>query len=218
MTTLDLRFRKLLLKNIAKMRSNDLDRYDSVLALRAEFIEQLQTDGLADCGDVEADGGDVETDGGGVEKPPTPLKELARDDDQELQSQIVQHDPLPSRPVTELSQAIRMTSDESEKIIRPFFPRFRELHKLYMARRRLAVQQGHLLQIPTTFPALGKLIREAINYQVVQVWTLVRVAPLRLKDFLADWRKVVAVCVLLGVLAVFLWLILMKPEQGHGLK
>ena len=80
-----------------------------------------------------------------------------------------------------INKRIISISKQARTIIEPYKEEFEALHKLWIARRKFALEQGHFLQIPPTLQGLGRYIRAAIHYQNVQIRTLPKLWINRLK-------------------------------------
>lgn len=135
-----------MLKKIPDLTSAQLDRYDSLIALLSEFIHDQAGVRL------------TPPPGGGV-----PL---------EIPPPRVRHELLAVKPrQTTLDDGVRIVSDEAYSLLAPYRVRFEALHDLWIARHRLANQQGSLLQLPTSPARLKNWVTAAVNYEWVNIRT-----------------------------------------------
>lgn len=192
MTPLQFAFRKLLLRNIPKLTSDDLDRYDNLLALRADYIHQLQLNSLPEEIIVH------------VKKSPIrKIVDLSKKIKATLQQAI---------PRNDLIDAVKISSDEVHQVIEPHRVRFEALHRLWIARRQLAAHQGNLLQIPTTLEGVKHLGEAIIDNTIVEIQTTRTLVKEKIRDLLKNKKKLVIVCFLILILILcLLWFFLPKP-------
>lgn len=199
MTPLHFAFRKLILRNIRVLNNDDIDRYEGFLGLRLELIHQR--DALP--GVVEPQ----QQTGGG----PHPRRRYGP---------LRQQGDLRER----LTRLIERTSEGAHRIFEPHRRRFAALHDLWIARRRLAVQQGGLLEIPTTFTGLKRYLAALLNYQRVRVRTFPVLAAGRVRDFFqrhGTKRILLFAAVVVLLILCFLWFLqggVEFPEQSGVLK
>ncbi len=67
-----------------------------------------------------------------------------------------------------VEKLITETTRAANRVISPFRQQFDALHLLWAYRRRLALRQGNLLQIPTSWKNLGGLVLAAIDHSGAQ--------------------------------------------------
>ncbi len=151
-------FRKLVLENIPQLDREDLDNYDSLLALRLEFVHRRSHV----VGPRKPQTGEHDDSG----KPPS-------GDDPNAKRQ--------GTPREELDHLIEETTRQANKIIAPYRAQFDALHKLWSARRNFALHQGGILQIPASREELGNFFRTLGQYLRAQVQTFPVLAKGRLK-------------------------------------
>lgn len=187
MMTLHPGFRRLVLKNIPKLRSEDLDNYDRLLALRWELVHRRAM--------VDEAQGDVKTPQGSStptheERPggPQPIRDY-----RELPSQV----PHRHASRREIDQLIDETTRQANRIIARYRKEFDALHKLWVARRNFALHQGGMLQIPSDPKDLANFLRALRFYIVVQAQTLPALTANRIKNI--PWGRVLAAAATAGL-------------------
>lgn len=143
MMPLNRSFRRLILTYIPELTTEDLNRYDSSLALRLELSQQ---------------------------KSVVPLQDPAINGNNDIDVDKLASRPLGS-PRERINALIALTTDEAAKIIGPHYRRFSELQRLDLARRRLALYQGGLLQVPTSKKKLVGVVSE--TWEVYKLQTII---------------------------------------------
>jgi len=180
-------FRKLVLEHIPQLDREDLDNYDGLLALRLEFVHRRSH----------------------VAGPPPPIPIPPNPDDQGPKDDSGKprdgdnrrtprrppegEDRRQGTPREELNHLIEETTRRANAIIAPYRPQFDALHKLWSARRNLALHQGGMLQIPTSREGLQGFANALGSYLRVQVQTFPVLAKGRLKSpsFVGRWAAIV---------------------------
>ena len=71
-----------------------------------------------------------------------------------------------------IRERVKDYTGEAEKILLPYKNSYNAAHKLWIARREFALEQGYLLQIPPTFQRFVRFSRKAVKYQFVRIETL----------------------------------------------
>lgn len=158
-------FRRLVLEHIPKLKREDLDDYDSLIALRLELVHRRShVVGPKPIGQTNPEGQGPK-DGSG--KP--------RNGDNHNVSRRTRRrpngeEPRQGTPREELDDLIDETTRRANAIIAPYRAQFDALHKLWAARRNFALHQGGLLQIPASrekwrsfFGALGQYLRVQVQ-------------------------------------------------------
>ncbi len=188
MVTLHPSFRRLVLKNIPKLKSEDLDNYDSLLALRLELVHRRSL-----VPDIQVDGTKpYEPDGQGA--PPDEGKPLPMRPYGELPEDTGSRQETPRQKINRL---ITETTLRADKTIEPYREEFDALHRLWVARRNFALHQGSSLQIPSDPKDFWNFVKAAGVYHGVQLQTLPRVTLSRIKK--VEWGRVLAVAVAAGL-------------------
>lgn len=213
MLQLNLSFRKLLLRNIAQLKSEDLDRYENLLALRSELIHQLALSRQV----IVRPEHEEET----IDQCLTAMKTAQTKAGSE--SLLKPTRPLPNVSYTtvkvdqdKIEDQIKQITAEANEVIEPFRDRFEALHAIWISRRKLAVSQGNLLQIPTTVEGYKNLFIAVLDYRVGQIKNFAVVLRGRVADFfsfLADNAKTILWTVIILVLLGSLVLLLMPKTQ-----
>ncbi len=179
-------FRRLVLEHIPDLDREDLDNYDSLIALRLEFVHRRShVSGLPPIPIKTNPDNQGPKDGAG--KPKT------GDDPNASRSQF----RPPKRrqqgtPREELDHLIEETTRQANKIIEPYRAQFDALHKLWSARRNLALHQGGILQIPSSWEGLKGFVSALGNYFRVQVQTVPVLTKGRLTNpsFIGRWAAI----------------------------
>jgi hypothetical protein len=169
MMTLNPVLRKLILENIPEFTNEDLDRYESLLALRLELSEQ---------------------------KSVVPIQVLIGNNDPDRTQEF-------DYPRARITTLIARTSAEAAGIVTPGYQKFQDVHQLWLARRRLALHQGGLLQIPSTWDKLAGLVK-ATCYDF---WVQLKTFPRRTKDRVNSFFKrqsTIRVLIISGMTVLFL--------------
>jgi hypothetical protein len=156
MTPLHPTFRELVLRRIRRLDRLDLQRYESLLALRLDLVHHSS---LAPADDNNPDVNGKAQRGKGKYPKQRPYGKLP---------ECTPPPPVPRRKIEEL---ITQATTEANSIIAPHRTRFDALHDLWVARRQLALQQGNMLSIPTDWEGLKNLIVAILRYWRVQVKT-----------------------------------------------
>jgi hypothetical protein len=151
-----LSFRRLVLKYIPQLKSEDLDRHESLIALRHQLIQEKNI------------------------KPPQT------------------HLPI-------LDENIEKAAREANAILAPYKKEFEAVLRLWLARRQLALKQGGLLQIPTTWEGFVGFFGALGNYLWVQVTTFPTLTRNRIKNLsLGHWVAIAVLVILLCLGAISL--------------
>lgn len=168
MVTLHPSFRRLVLENISKLKSEDLDHYDSLLGLRLQLLHQRSL-------------------------PPKSRFEVESDHNQPAP----EPKQFPQAWREEIDELIRLTTITANKIIAPYRPQFNALHKLWAARRNLALHQGGLLQIPSSIASWAKWGHALSQYYVAQIQALGPLVTYRIKN--TSWWQVILIAIALTI-------------------
>lgn len=179
-------FRSLVLRNIPQLDREDLDDYDGLIALRLELVHRRShVPGPPQPGVPNPDGESPRDDSG---KPKIRRK---------LRRPPLVVWPREGTPREKLDFLIDETTRRANAIIAPYRAQFDALHKLWSARRNLALHQGGILQIPSSWEglkcfagALGKYVLVQLNLTKV-VWPLTR-GRLKNPSFLGRWAAIAA--------------------------
>lgn len=160
MMPLNLSFRKLILRNIPELKADDLDRYESLLALRTELIHDLSEAGnsvVFPNGDPE--NGDESIPGEAGEKG-TPLRKK-----RVLPggAQVRRQETVP------IIEQIKNITQQVYNRLSPFRERLAALHAIWISRRQLALSEGNLLQIPNTKEGFKNLFGAIYDYRIRQL-------------------------------------------------
>ncbi|MEK7728763.1 MAG: hypothetical protein AAB354_10150 [candidate division KSB1 bacterium] len=189
MITLHPGFRRLVLKNIPELDSEDLNDYDSLLAYRW----QLEHEKSLVPGKVSPE-----------PKPPQPPAHEEPPIEVDKVSRSTQHPTTStsdgSRSTTPRDEVVRLISTATRlanSIIDDYRPQFDKLHELWTARRNVALRQGGMLQIPRNGQELTTLAGALGTYYWVQIKTFPTLAISRIKNF--PWRTWVLVGVFVSV-------------------
>jgi len=98
-------------------------------------------------------------------------------------------------------------SKQAQSIIEPYKEQFEVLRKLWIARRKFAMEQGNFLQIPPTLKGLGRYISSIIQYQSVQIRTLPKLWKNRSKHFINNLSVIQAIVIFGLIVLIILGLI-----------
>lgn len=116
-------------------------------------------------------------------------------------------DPAEEHYKKPIRKRIESVSKEAQTIIEPYKEEFEALHKLWIARRKFALEQGHFLQIPSTLEGLGRYVRAAIEYRIVQIQTLPKLWINRFNHFMKNLSFAKSVIIVGAVLLIILGLV-----------
>jgi len=191
MTPLHPRFRRLVRKYIPQLDNEDLDRYDGLVALRLELLEQRS---LLPPKPPE-------------EEPPD-IRSAGRKRQQGESSAF----PAAGSPREELDAFIDRVTRAANAILAGVREEFDAVHRLWMARRQLAYKQGGLLQIPTSWEELTGFVGALFNYYRVQASTFPILLGKRIKNLSAG--KILFYAAMVGVLS-FSLCNLAKQDDGR---
>lgn len=183
-------FRRLVLQNISQLDREDLDNYDSLLALRLDLVHRRSHVSAIQIQKNPEGSGPK----GGSDYPPSGESPNAK---RRSSDRPKQASPAPGSPRAKVDDLIDETTRRANAIIAPYRAQFNALHKLWAARRNLALHQGGILQIPSSWEgwkgfagALGKYVFVQLNFTKV-VWPLTE-GRLKNPSFLGRWAAIAA--------------------------
>ena len=159
-------FRRLVLESIPQLKREDLDNYDGLLALRLELVHR-RSHVLG-----PKNPGQTNPDGQGPNDGASPSKG-GDDVVMKRRTLIRRKQILPSQgtPREELEHLIDEITERANAIIAPYRAQFDALHRLWSARRNLALHQGGILQIPSSGEGWKRFASALGNYLLVQMQT-----------------------------------------------
>jgi hypothetical protein len=217
MMPFNLSFRRLIQKYIPQLKSEDLDRHESLLALRLQLGHERNYDPAltpppspndSDFPGKSPSKGPLKGKPG--EKAPGENpgdmqikgKDGVGDDASGGQNTTGQPDQPPETPYQkDISSKIEHVSREAKAIIAPVAPLFNLVHRLWIARRQFALEQGHFLQIPPTVEGLVRFVKAAMNYALISIATLPRLEVNRIRYFIKNLSPV-GVIVSIGLIVL----------------
>ncbi|MBV6504990.1 MAG: hypothetical protein ILNGONEN_00546 [Syntrophorhabdaceae bacterium] len=104
------------------------------------------------------------------------------------------------RPRQRYDALIKLSENKAADIIARHYRKFELAHRLWMARRQIALHQGGLLQIPTTWKGFCGLVKTTHRYYWDERKTHFQLARLRLADLsIKHWIFIAVMVVLLGL-------------------
>ncbi len=167
MLPLSLSFRRMVLKYIPQLKSEDLDDYDNLIALRHQVNEDIKNYNKDarnfDTSDDRYDSKKKKTDAVDDQQDFKTKKTDEADDQQnlKLKSKIEAWQELKTKTTKKINDIL---SDYSKV--------FNAVQKLYSAKKQYAQQQGNMQQIPSSPESLGYFLKAAANYRWAQFQTL----------------------------------------------
>lgn len=173
-------FRRTLRRTIPQLSYQELDRYESLISL----INHLK----------------FETSRG--QEPPQ--QETKSNEENPISPDRASDGSLGETPVLpDPISDIDLITGEANEILEPYEKQYRHSHRLWVARRQLAVQQGNFLQIPYTWRSFRLFLWAIWNYRRVQAVTAPVLAWNRFKYFVKGmvWWQISLLLVLLGLLS-----------------
>lgn len=187
-------FRRLLIKFIPQVKKEDIDRYESLLALRHQLYLELV------FAPPEDDEEEKKKSGDNKDHP----KKSSNEDS-------ISKNPAGQNaqdPVEEYRERVRKQIDQvsgkAAAIFRGFEKEYTDLQKLWTARRKFAVEQGNLLQIPPSLESLGRFISAAFNYYITVIRTFPTLQGNRLEFFFKKLANEPLRILVIFVLALFI--------------
>jgi len=191
MTPLHPDFRRLVRKYIPQLDAEDLARYDGLIALRLDLLQQRSLVPGRQSGDL------------GVYKSSA----------QERPTGAVSVSQVPGSPREEVDAFIDRVTQAANAIIAGVREEFDAVHRLWMARRQLAYKQGGLLQIPTSREALTGFVGALLNYYRVQASTFSILLGNRIKNLSPG--KILFYAAMVGVLSFSLCNLAKRDDVGN---
>lgn len=235
-----LSFRRLILKYIPQLKPEDVDRYESLLALRFHLRHERNYDPVL----TPLQGPDVQEPP--EPKPPKkpPVSEVKSNNEQQEdiedngnksddmkdedqggnggdndggQNSVASPDKPEETPYQkDISSKLEHVSGKAKDIIAPVALWFNLVHRLWIARQQFALEQGHFLQVPPTVEGLARFAKAAIRYAVVSVITLPRLEFNRIKYFVENTSPV-GVIVGIGLIVLTVVAIDVLGSGGNGM-
>ncbi|MDZ7362575.1 MAG: hypothetical protein ONB46_17905 [candidate division KSB1 bacterium] len=191
MTSLHLSFHRLVRRNIPQLSAEELNHYDSLIALRHQLLLEKS---------LQPPANHVELGGKRSNQPHHPRHE-------------------PPHPEPDQNDFIDGVSRQANDILRPYKRAYEASVRLWIARRRVATRLGNSLQIPDTGMSLFYLIVAFLNYYVVAAVTFPIFAWNWIKFYYKEIIAIAVLLALLGF--GFRALIppdqRRKPDAGNGI-
>lgn len=190
MTPLHSEFRRLVRKYIPQLDAEDLARYEGLIALRLDLLQQRSLVPGRQSEDL------------GVSKKSAPGRPAG----------AVSSSQVPGSPREEVDAFIDRVTRAANDILAGVRKEFDAVHRLWLARRRLAYKQGGLLQIPTSKEELTGFLGALGNYYRAQAATFPILLGNRIRNLSPG--KVLFYVAMAGLLS-FSVCNLTKPDDGR---
>lgn len=190
MTPLHPDFRRLVRKYIPQLNAEDLARYEGLIALRLDLLQQRSLVPGRQSEDL------------GVSKKSTPGRPAG----------AVSSSPAPGSPREEVDAFIDRITRAANDILAGVRKEFDAVHRLWLARRQLAYKQGGLLQIPVSWEKLTGFLGALGNYYRTQAATFPILLGNRIKNL--SPAKILVYVVMVGLLS-FSLCNRPKPDDGR---
>jgi hypothetical protein len=213
MMPFNLSFRRLVLKYIPQLKSEDIDRHESLLALRLQLVHERNyaPPDLLPPGENGDDNDDGEPhkpapddkksrEGEGTGKPSGEQEESKSGKEtgqQPGKSSQNEDDDTPYQ--RDINKKIEHVSREAQAIVAPVARLFNAVQRLWIARRQFAVAQGHFLQIPPSVEGLVRFIGAGLRYTFVSAVTLPRLEINRVGYYI---RNLSPLGIFIGIISV----------------
>lgn len=196
MMPFNLTFRRLLVKFIPQVKKEDIDRHESLLALRHQLYQELvfappEEDEEEKKKSGRQKSGPPESSGTGNSSKNPPGK-VYQDPGEEYRERV--------------RKQIDQVSGKAAAIFRGYEKVYSAVQRLWTARRKFAIEQGNLLQIPSSLESLGRFISTAVNYYITVILTFPTLQWNRLKFFITKLvNEPVRILVIVVLTVLIVW-------------
>lgn len=194
MMPFNLSFRNLLVKFIPQVKKEDIDRHESLIALRHQLYQELVFAPPEDDEEEKKKSRRSKSD---------PPEGSSEDNSSENPAGEVYQDPGEEYR-ERVRKQIDQVSGKAAAIFRGYEKVYTALQRLWTARRKFAIEQGNLLQIPSSLESLGRFISTAVNYYITVILTFPTLQWNRLKFFITKLANEPARILVVFVLAVLI--------------
>ncbi|MCI0690839.1 hypothetical protein L0337_02410 [candidate division KSB1 bacterium] len=181
-------FRRLLRRNIPQVRDEDLNRHESLFALRQQLVidKHIVAEKYVP---PPQQGPQVQQQ---QERPPEPSYEQP--------------------PCTKgIDDDIADATSQAQAIFAPYSKVYDASLRLWVARRQIVLKQGNFFQIPLSLGKIWKLIRAIWDYRKAQIRTLPTIAANRVKK--VSLIRVMSFIVFIALLLSCLYALMPRKPQ-----
>jgi hypothetical protein len=181
-------FRRLLRRNIPQVRDEDLNRHESLFALRHQLVTDKHIV---------------------AEKYVLPPQQGP----QVQQQQEKPHEPSYQQPPCQkgIDDDIADATSQAQAIFAPYARIYDASLRLWVARRQIVMKQGNFFQIPLSLRKIGKLIVAIWDYRKIQLQTLPTITSNRIKN--VSTIRVISFIVFIALLMGSIYALIPKKPQ-----